>query len=118
MHMHMCPVHMCPVHGWVDLGVDWRWEGVGEVESRASRTDSSYRGRLRLNIRLSPRRYRQAAHRRELATTLFGGLRGAAHEDARGDACEDPTDRADDAGGASGEANHREDGAAAHTRSG
>ena len=57
-------------------------------------------------------------HRRELAATLFGGLRGAAHEDARGDAREDPTDRADDAGDASGEANHREDGAAADTRSG
>ena len=53
-------------------------------------------------------------HRRELATTLLGGLRGAAHEDARGDACEEPAEGADDAGDASGEANHREDGAAAH----
>ena len=55
-------------------------------------------------------------HRHELAATLFDALRGAAQEDARGDAGEEPADRADDAGGASGEADHREDGAAARTR--
>ena len=51
-------------------------------------------------------------HRRELAATLFGALRGAAYDDARGDACKDPAEGADDAVGASAEANHREDGAA------
>ena len=51
-------------------------------------------------------------HRRELAAALFGALRGAAYDDARGDACKDPAEGADDAVGASAEANHREDGAA------
>ena len=55
-------------------------------------------------------------HRRELAATLVGALRSAAQEDARGDAGEDPAERADDAGGAPGEADHREDGAAARAR--
>ena len=49
-------------------------------------------------------------HRHELAATLFDALRGAAQEDARGDAGEDPADRADDAGDASDDAGHREDG--------
>ena len=66
---------------------------------------------------LSPKISLWAAHRGELAATLVGALRGAAHQDARGDAGEEPADRADDAGDEpsaddADEADHREDGAA------
>ena len=53
-------------------------------------------------------------HHRELAATFFDALRGAEQEDARGNACEDPADRADDADGAYGEADHRDEGAVPH----
>ena len=56
---------------------------------------------------------RAVAHRHELSAAISERLRGAAHQDARGDTCEDPADRTDDAGETSGEADHREDGAAA-----
>ena len=44
------------------------------------------------------RQLRALAHRRELSAALLGTRRGAAHEDARADACEEPADRADRAG--------------------
>ena len=59
-------------------------------------------------------RVRSYTYRGELAAALIDRLRGAAHEHARGDACEDAADGTDGAREASGEANHREDGAVAH----
>ena len=54
------------------------------------------------------------SHHRELAATFLEALRGAEQEDARGNACEDPAYRADDADGAYGEADHRDEGAVPH----